>query len=110
MMRLGLSKLGYKSWEQLWAAYIVFAVVRNPYDRAGSSFDYLKMRRPVRQPGLHGQELYVFLCFYLGICSGKVHCGSNPGVHGRVFHTRCARHTERWTASPRPPSSLATTK
>lgn len=45
--RVGLSKLGYGSFEEMWEDYSVLALVRNPYDRAGSSYDYTLGRRKV---------------------------------------------------------------
>jgi hypothetical protein len=41
----GVQALGYNTMEELWMDYTVFALVRNPYERAGSSFDYLLSRR-----------------------------------------------------------------
>ena len=48
MQDIGLENLGYESWDALWQDYTVFTMVRNPYDRAGSSYDYLLKRRKVR--------------------------------------------------------------
>ena len=48
MQAIGLKNLGYESWDTLWADYTVFTMVRNPYDRAGSSFDYILGRHEVR--------------------------------------------------------------
>jgi hypothetical protein len=31
--------------DELWMDYTVFALIRNPYDRAGSSYDYVLSRR-----------------------------------------------------------------
>ena len=38
---------GYASFEELWQDYTVFTVVRNPYDRASSAYDYVLHRRKV---------------------------------------------------------------
>lgn len=46
--RVGIKSLGYESLETLWADYTVMALIRNPYDRAGSSYDYILGRREVR--------------------------------------------------------------
>ena len=48
MQTWGLPALGYSSWEDLWADYIVFTMVRNPYDRVASAYDYILGRREVR--------------------------------------------------------------
>lgn len=45
IQNLGLKKLGYASWEELWADYTVVTLIRNPFDRAGSAYDYLLGRR-----------------------------------------------------------------
>lgn len=49
IIRVGIHNLGYESLETMWADYTVMALVRNPYDRAGSSYDYVLGRREVRQ-------------------------------------------------------------
>lgn len=49
MVRVGHKELGYESWEQLWADYVVITTVRNPYDRAGSAYDYILWHRKWRQ-------------------------------------------------------------
>ena len=38
----GPSKLGYKSWDEIWMHFFVFMPIRNPWDRAGSAFDYMQ--------------------------------------------------------------------
>ena len=48
MQKLGLEELGYDTWDALWSDYTVFSLVRNPYDRAGSSYDYILGRHEVR--------------------------------------------------------------
>lgn len=45
MVKAGLKTLGYRSWQELWSDYTVFTLARNPYDRAGSAYDYLLARR-----------------------------------------------------------------
>ena len=37
----GPKSLGYASWEALWQDYYIFAPIRNPFDRAGSAYEYL---------------------------------------------------------------------
>lgn len=62
--RIGLKKLGYESFEEMWADYNVLALVRNPYDRAGSSYDYTLGRRTVRPPiALTWYHVYIMLYF-----------------------------------------------
>lgn len=69
--RVGIKSLGYESLEAMWADYTVMALVRNPYDRAGSSYDYILGRREV-------------CC-----CSGRRHSGplssSRPRPRGLGF-------------------------
>jgi hypothetical protein len=45
MAKFGVEALGYNTMEEMWMNYTVFALVRNPYDRAGSSYDYVLSRR-----------------------------------------------------------------
>ena len=59
--RNGLKKLGYDSFEAMWADYTVLALVRNPYDRAGSSYDYTLGRRTVR-PRTQWRRLWTANC------------------------------------------------
>lgn len=56
MGELGLEELGYESWQALWQDYTIFALVRNPYDRAGSSFDYILGRHKVRKAARVGLD------------------------------------------------------
>ena len=48
MSQLGLAKLGYDSWDALWADYTVFTLTRNPYDRAASLRDSIVAGHKVR--------------------------------------------------------------
>jgi hypothetical protein len=61
MIRTGANALGYQDFHALWMDYTVFTLVRNPYDRAGSSYDYLLSRRTVVRcscnPLLHCQQV-----------------------------------------------------
>ena len=43
----GPEALGYPTWDSLWQDYTVFAVVRNPFDRAASSYQYIYAERQV---------------------------------------------------------------
>lgn len=45
---VGVRALGYDSLEALWQDYFVFGSIRNPYERAGSAYDYILDRRKVR--------------------------------------------------------------
>lgn len=46
MVRVGGARaFGYGSWAELWRDYLVFAPVRNPYERAASSYDYIRSLR-----------------------------------------------------------------
>lgn len=42
---LGPDHWGYSSWREMWMDFTVFTVARNPFDRAGSAFDYILGRR-----------------------------------------------------------------
>lgn len=39
--------LGFKNWHEMWLNYTVFTTVRNPYNRAASSYDYMEAERKV---------------------------------------------------------------
>lgn len=43
----GTQALGARSVHELWQQFTVFTMVRNPYDRAGSAYEYLYSRRLV---------------------------------------------------------------
>ena len=45
MARLGPQAFGYDSFDALWMDYTVFSSVRNPYDRAGSAYEYILQHR-----------------------------------------------------------------
>ena len=60
----GFEYWGYDSWQEMWADYTVFTVVRNPWDRAGSGYDYLYGRRKVR--GTKAFQLMVFCAMLPG--------------------------------------------
>ena len=47
MTKAGPEAFGFQSFDELWEAYTVFALVRNPYQRAASSYDYILDRRKV---------------------------------------------------------------
>lgn len=40
--------LGFADVRALWHSYTVFTVIRSPYDRAASAYEYLWSRRLVR--------------------------------------------------------------
>ena len=47
IIHAGVNNLGYASLEAMWADYTVLSLVRNPYDRAGSAYDYILGHRQV---------------------------------------------------------------
>lgn len=66
MVNHGAAAFGYADFDELWRDYTVFALVRNPYDRAGSSYDYILDRRQVRiVPRVHHAS-----------CHAQLVCGS----------------------------------
>lgn len=38
---------GFDTWQAMWRNYTVFALVRNPFDRAASAYDYIQSEREV---------------------------------------------------------------
>eukprot|EP00892_Ulva_mutabilis_P012447 jgi/Ulvmu1/9575/UM054_0005.1 len=77
VMRIGVQSLGYASWEALWADYTVMALVRNPYDRAGSSYDYTLGLRKAREGHCRDPKFEHFAArpYILGIQDILFGCG-----------------------------------